>query len=50
MYLEIFKLEETFYLRFKTLNGNRKSMTQGIRSHTLTWKHLKAKLQQDGCR
>ena len=48
MYLEIFKLEETFYLRFKMLNGNRKSMTQGIRGYTLTWKlrlmHLKAKL------
>ena len=48
MYLEIFKIEETFYLRFKTLNSNRKSMTQSIRSYTLTWKlrlmHLKAKL------
>ena len=38
MYLEVLEQEEMFYLRFETLSGNKKSMTQAVRSYTLTCK------------
>ena len=54
MYLEVSKHEEMFDLCFKTLNGNKKGMTQAVRVYTLTCKlrlmYLKVKLQQDRCR
>ena len=54
MYLEVLKHEEMFDLCFKTLNGNKKGMTQAVRVYTLTCKlrlmYLKVKLQQDRCR
>ena len=49
MYLDFFKHQEIIDLAFKTLKGNKKSMTQAASSYTLTCKlglmYLKAKLQ-----
>ena len=54
MYLEVLKHEEMFDLRFQTLTGNKKSMTQTVSSDTLTGKvpliDLNITLQQDKCR
>ena len=54
MYLEVFEHQQMFNLGFKTLNAHKKSMTQAVRSYTLTCKlrlmYLKAKLQKDGFR
>ena len=35
VYLEVLKQEEMFDLHFKTLNGNKKSMTHAVSRYTL---------------
>ena len=51
MYLEVFKHEDRFGLRFQRLNGKNKGITQAFSSYKLTTKtymmYLKVKLQQD---
>ena len=53
MYLEVLKHGEMFDFCFKMLTDNKKSMTQGVSSCTLTSKlplmYLNGKLPQERC-
>ena len=54
MFLEVQMRKLMLDLLFKSLNGNKKRMTQAVSSYTMSWKlglmYLKAKLQEDKSR